>query len=69
MSPASLHARATYDAFAPYYDEFTAHHRYDEWTRSLEALARAAGLDGRRLLDLACGTSRASCPSSSADTK
>jgi SAM-dependent methyltransferase len=62
MSPASLHARATYEAFAPYYDEFTAHHRYEEWTRSLEALARAAGLDGRRLLDLACGTGKSFLP-------
>jgi SAM-dependent methyltransferase len=62
MSPASLHARTTYDAFAPFYDDFTAHHRYDEWTRTLEGLARAAGLDGHRLLDLACGTGKSFLP-------
>jgi SAM-dependent methyltransferase len=53
---------ATYDAFAPYYDDFTAHHRYEEWTASLESLARAAGLKGRRLLDVGCGTGKSFLP-------
>jgi SAM-dependent methyltransferase len=52
------HARVTYDAFAPHYDEFTAHHDYEAWTRTLEGLARACGLRGRRLLDVACGTGK-----------
>src|SRR5918999_1119435 len=52
------HARVAYDAFAPYYDEFTAHHDYESWTATLERLARDAGLRGRELLDVACGTGK-----------
>jgi SAM-dependent methyltransferase len=60
--PEPDHARRTYDAFAPYYDHFTAHHRYEEWTATLEACARAAGMHGRRLLDVACGTGKSFAP-------
>ena len=56
------HARDAYDAFAPHYDAFTAHHRYDSWTASLEGHARRAGLRGRRLLDVACGTGKSFLP-------
>ncbi len=56
------HARACYDAFAPFYDDFTAHHDYDMWTTTLEALAVRAGLHGRRLLDVACGTGKSFAP-------
>jgi SAM-dependent methyltransferase len=56
------HARETYDAFAPYYDEFTAHHDYEAWTATLEGLARECGLRGRRLLDVACGTGKSFLP-------
>jgi SAM-dependent methyltransferase len=56
------HARAAYDAFAPYYDDFTAHHDYEAWTTRLEALARECGLRGRRLLDVACGTGKSFLP-------
>jgi SAM-dependent methyltransferase len=56
------HARTAYDIFAPHYDAFTAHHDYDAWTASLERLAREAGLTGRRLLDLACGTGKSFRP-------
>lgn len=49
---------AMYDAFAEFYDEFTAGHRYEALSRDLERLARAHGLSGRRLLDLACGTGK-----------
>ena len=58
----SADVRAAYDAFAPYYDAFTAHHRYDLWLRDIEALAQAAGLRGRRLLDVACGTGKSFLP-------
>jgi SAM-dependent methyltransferase len=58
----TLHALAAYDAFAPFYDDFTAHHDYDAWTATLEGLARDAGLDGRRLLDVACGTGKSFLP-------
>ena len=56
------HARQAYDAFAPYYDAFTAHHDYEAWTAALERLAVGAGLGGRRLLDLACGTGKSFLP-------
>ena len=48
----------TYDAFASYYDDFTAGHDYEAWTRDIEGLARRHGLSGRRLLDVACGTGK-----------
>jgi SAM-dependent methyltransferase len=57
-----MSAQATYEAYAPYYDAFTAHHRYDEWTATLERLAREHGLAGRRLLDVACGTGKSFLP-------
>ena len=65
MTAASVprdHARTAYDSFAPHYDAFTAHHDYEAWTASLESLARDAGLRGRRLLDLACGTGKSFLP-------
>jgi SAM-dependent methyltransferase len=57
-----LHARAAYEALAPQYDLLTAHHDYEAWTRDLERLARSAGLAGRRLLDVACGTGKSFLP-------
>jgi SAM-dependent methyltransferase len=56
------HAREAYDAFAPYYDRFTASHDHATWTADLEALARSAGLRGRRLLDVACGSGKSFLP-------
>ena len=56
------HARRSYDVFAPHYDVFTAHHDYDAWTATLERLAQAAGLRGRRMLDVACGTGKSFLP-------
>jgi SAM-dependent methyltransferase len=61
-APLDQHARAAYDRFAPHYDAFTAHHDYDAWTTTLEELARACGLRGRRLLDVACGTGKSFLP-------
>jgi SAM-dependent methyltransferase len=58
----SRDARAAYDAFAPFYDDFTAHHDYELWTGTLEALARQWGLRGNRLLDVACGTGKSFLP-------
>lgn len=57
-----LHARLAYDGFAPFYDRFTAGHDYEAWTRDLEALAVEAGLRGRRLLDVACGSGKSFVP-------
>jgi SAM-dependent methyltransferase len=56
------HARAAYELFAPHYDAFTAHHDYERWTATLEGLARACGLSGRRLLDVGCGTGKSFLP-------
>src|SRR3954449_5475571 len=56
------HAARAYDATAPFYDDFTAHHDYDGWIGSLEALALEHGLAGRRILDAGCGTGKSSEP-------
>ena len=55
-------AAGAYDEMAPFYDRFTAHHDYEAWTATLEALARDHGLAGRRLLDVACGTGKSFLP-------
>jgi SAM-dependent methyltransferase len=51
-----------YDAFAPYYDAFTAGSDYEAWTRHVLELARRLGLRGTTLLDLACGTGKSFLP-------
>jgi SAM-dependent methyltransferase len=55
-------AAAAYDALAPFYDRFTAHHDYELWTGGLLGLARAHGLTGRRVLDAGCGTGKSFVP-------
>ena len=55
-SPPADHALRAYEAFAPFYDAFTRNHANDEWTGMVLDAARAAGLRGERLLDVACGT-------------
>jgi ubiquinone/menaquinone biosynthesis C-methylase UbiE len=59
---AADHAREAYDALAPGYDALTAHHDHHGWTGILLARAEAAGLHGRRLLDVACGTGNTLVP-------
>jgi SAM-dependent methyltransferase len=54
--PPPDHALQAYEVFASFYDDFTAGHRNDEWTGMVLDAARAAGLHGERLLDVACGT-------------
>src|ERR687896_2229577 len=51
-----------YDAFAPFYDGFTARSDYEAWTRHVLELAERLGLRGRTLLDLACGTGKSFIP-------
>jgi SAM-dependent methyltransferase len=58
----STHALEAYEAFAPVYDAFTADHNYEAWCADIERLAVAAGLRGRRLLDVACGTGKSFLP-------
>jgi SAM-dependent methyltransferase len=55
-------AQAAYDALAPLYDRFTAGHDHAAWAEQLEALATEAGLAGRRLLDVGCGTGASAAP-------
>lgn len=49
-------AKAAYDAFASSYDDFAHRYQYERWTQRLLDKAEEAGLEGRRLLDVACGT-------------
>lgn len=51
-------AERTYEAMAPVYDDFTAHHEYDLWTADLLKALEHRGLQGKRLLDVACGTGK-----------
>ena len=45
-----------------FYDAFTAGSDYEAWTSHVLALARAHGLRGTTLLDLACGTGKSFVP-------
>jgi SAM-dependent methyltransferase len=53
---------AAYEAVAPYYDLFTAHHDYERWVSGLLRLAYAHGLQGERALDAGCGTGKSFVP-------
>lgn len=50
-------ALAAYEGFAETYDAFThGVYQYERWTGRLLARAEKCGLEGNRLLDVACGT-------------
>jgi SAM-dependent methyltransferase len=54
--------RDAYDTYAPVYDEFNRGYMYERWTSRLLEKAEEAGVTGRRLLDIACGTGLSSLP-------
>ncbi len=55
-------AEVAYEAIAPVYDDFTAHHDYDLWLGLLLPKVEAQELRGDRLLDVACGTGKSFLP-------
>lgn len=59
---ADRHAEVAYDAIAPVYDDFTAHHDYRAWIGTLLRLGAAHGLRGDTALDVACGTGKSFLP-------
>jgi SAM-dependent methyltransferase len=61
-SGAERHAEVAYDAIAPVYDDFTAHHDYRLWIGTLLRLGAAHELRGETALDIACGTGKSFIP-------
>jgi SAM-dependent methyltransferase len=55
-------AADAYDELADAYDVLTMNYCHDRWLERIEQLALAHGLQGRRLLDVACGTGKSFLP-------
>jgi SAM-dependent methyltransferase len=55
-------AEIAYEAIAPVYDDFTAHHEYDVWLGNLLPKLEENGLRGNRMLDVGCGTGKSFIP-------
>lgn len=62
IRPGAGAAEIAYEAIAPAYDDFTAHHNYDAWLKELLSHLEPLGLTGRRLLDVGCGTGKSFIP-------
>jgi SAM-dependent methyltransferase len=55
-------AEIAYNAIAPAYDSFTAHHNHGLWLDQFLPKLAAYGIEGKRLLDVACGTGKSFIP-------
>jgi SAM-dependent methyltransferase len=55
-------AEVAYEAMAPAYEEFTAHHDHQRWISMLLSLGKAHGLQGGLALDIGCGTGKTIVP-------
>jgi SAM-dependent methyltransferase len=55
-------AECAFEAMAPLYDDFTAHYEYEFWTAQLLNVLEREELQGRRLLDVGCGTGKSFLP-------
>jgi SAM-dependent methyltransferase len=62
MAATEVSTLREYEAFAPFYDSFTADSDYDKWTGHVLELAERLGLRGSALLDVACGTGKSFVP-------
>jgi ubiquinone/menaquinone biosynthesis C-methylase UbiE len=55
-------AEIAYNAIAPAYDSFTAHHNHSLWLDRFLPKLVVYGIEGKRLLDVACGTGKSFIP-------
>lgn len=62
MTTVGSPAREGYEELARFYDAFTSGSDYERWTSHMLGLASSHGLDGTRLLDVACGTGKSFVP-------